>query len=124
MQSEKMNDKDDSFGKILSNIEQDLRKIFEIHTKIHYKFALLRMAALNEKRKPVIPKATIYNVENINQPKKNVSIKEFCTLFGIGRSTFYKLISEDSGPKLTKIGRRTIIMAEDIEEWKLRLRKK
>lgn len=119
-----MDDREDTFGKILSDIEQDLRKIFEIQTKIHHKFGQLRMAALNERRKPVIPKATIFNIENFNQPKKNMSIKEFCSLFGISRSTFYKHITENIAPKLTKIGRRTIIMAEDIEAWKLKLRKK
>ena len=117
-----MSDKEDTFGKILSDIEQDLRKILEIQIKIHHKFGRLRMAALNEKRKPVFPKAAIFNVENFNQPKKNISIQEFCKLFGISRSTFYKLITENTGPKLTKIGRRTIIMGEDIEEWKLTLK--
>ncbi|MBI2791606.1 MAG: hypothetical protein HYX61_06575 [Gammaproteobacteria bacterium] len=93
-----MNYEEASFGKILSDIEQDLRKIFEIQTKIHHKFGLLRMAALNERRKPVIPKATIFNVENLSQPQKNMSIMEFCKLFGISRSTFYKFNSERLGP--------------------------
>lgn len=119
-----MSDKEDTFGKILSDLEQDVRKIFEIQNQIYHKFGRLRIAALNEKIKSAIPKTTIFNVENFNQPKNNISIKEFCKLFGIGRSTFYKLITENTAPKLTKIGRRTIIMAEDIEEWKLRLRKK
>jgi len=50
-----------------------------------------------------------------------LSVAEFCHAHGISRGTFYKLLSEGSGPKAVKIGRRTLISGEAAEAWRRRL---
>lgn len=50
-----------------------------------------------------------------------LSVIEFCRSFGISRSMFYKLLREGRGPRLMKIGRRTLITPEAAQEWKIRL---
>jgi len=49
------------------------------------------------------------------------SVAEFCRQHGISRGTFYKLLGENRGPKVVKIGRRTLISAEAAEEWRRRM---
>lgn len=45
------------------------------------------------------------------------SVAEFCKACGISRSFFYQLREEKRGPKVTKIGDRTLITKADAEEW-------
>jgi hypothetical protein len=40
------------------------------------------------------------------------SIKQFCADHGISRSLFYKLIQQGRGPRITKLGARTLVSAE------------
>jgi hypothetical protein len=49
------------------------------------------------------------------------SVSEFCRDHRISRGTFYKLLAEGRGPKIAKIGRRTLISAEAAEEWRRRI---
>jgi excisionase family DNA binding protein len=49
------------------------------------------------------------------------SVSEFCHAHGISRGTFYKLLSENRGPRAVKIGRRTLISSEAAEEWRRRM---
>jgi predicted DNA-binding transcriptional regulator AlpA len=46
------------------------------------------------------------------------SVREFCCLHGIGRSTFYALLAAGLGPRTFKVGARTLISAEAAEEWR------
>jgi predicted DNA-binding transcriptional regulator AlpA len=54
-----------------------------------------------------------------NIPERSAySVREFCCLHGIGRSTFYALLAEGQGPRTFKVGARTLISAEAAEEWR------
>jgi excisionase family DNA binding protein len=48
--------------------------------------------------------------------KAAYTVKEFCRMFSIGRSTFYNEVS--AGRLSTrKIGSRTLILADDVASW-------
>ncbi len=49
------------------------------------------------------------------------SVNDFCRTFGISRSMFYKLGREGRGPRLMKVGRRTLISGESAQEWQKRM---
>ena len=51
-------------------------------------------------------------------PRTAYSVREFCCLHGIGRSTFYALLAAGLGPRTFKVGARTLISAEAAEEWR------
>lgn len=46
------------------------------------------------------------------------SVNDFCQANSISRSLFYKLQREGKGPRLMKVGRRTLISAEAANEWR------
>jgi predicted DNA-binding transcriptional regulator AlpA len=46
------------------------------------------------------------------------SIREFCCQHGISRALLYKLLQAGNGPKIIKVGRRTLITNEAAEEWR------
>ena len=50
-----------------------------------------------------------------------LSINQAAERAGIGRGLLYKLIAEKRGPRLTKIGRRSVILAESLWEWLVEL---
>lgn len=45
------------------------------------------------------------------------SLQECARSIGIGRSTLYELIKQGKGPRVVKIGRRSLILSEDFETW-------
>ena len=45
-------------------------------------------------------------------------IPTFCKSFKIPRDLFYKLIKEGKGPRVMKVGRRTLISAEAVRKWR------
>ena len=47
-----------------------------------------------------------------------LSVAEFCTRNSLGRSTFYALLKRGEGPRIIRIGRRTLISARAAEEWR------
>jgi predicted DNA-binding transcriptional regulator AlpA len=49
------------------------------------------------------------------------SVSEFCHAHGISRALFYRLAKSGQGPKMVKIGRRTLINAEAAAEWRREL---
>ena len=49
------------------------------------------------------------------------SVNEFCKTNGISTSFFYKLQRQGKGPRLMKIGRRTLITSEAASEWREQL---
>jgi predicted DNA-binding transcriptional regulator AlpA len=53
-----------------------------------------------------------------NHQQHFVSIKQFCAAHGISRSFFYKLAKLGRGPRLVKVGTRTLISAEAAQEWR------
>lgn len=48
-------------------------------------------------------------------------INGFCETHKISRSFLYKLIAEGHGPRLMKLGRRTLISAEAAAEWRAQM---
>jgi len=46
------------------------------------------------------------------------SIEDFCKSNGISRSLFYKLRRQGRGPRIVKVGRRTLISSEAASEWR------
>jgi excisionase family DNA binding protein len=56
-----------------------------------------------------------YN-ESIN--KKTMSVKEFCTEYGIGENKAYTLINSNNFPMI-RCGKRYIIIRSKVDEWML-----
>jgi predicted DNA-binding transcriptional regulator AlpA len=46
------------------------------------------------------------------------SVSEFCEAHSISRSLFYKLLSNGKGPRLSRVGNRRLVTAEDAAEWR------
>ena len=46
------------------------------------------------------------------------SISQFCEAHGFSRALFCKLIKEGTGPRIAKVGRRTIITKEAAAAWR------
>jgi predicted DNA-binding transcriptional regulator AlpA len=46
------------------------------------------------------------------------SVKDFCAAHGITKVTLYKLLKEGIGPRIMKVGTRTLISLESAAEWK------
>ncbi len=49
------------------------------------------------------------------------SVADFCREHSISRAFFYKLLLEGCGPRVMKVGRRTLISREAAEEWRRRM---
>ena len=49
------------------------------------------------------------------------SVPSFCADNGLSRSLFYRLLRDKRGPRVTKIGRRSLISAEAAAEWRARM---
>lgn len=52
------------------------------------------------------------------------SVDEFCRVHRISRSLFYKELLSGRGPKIMKVGRRTLISAEAATEWRMQSEEK
>jgi hypothetical protein len=51
--------------------------------------------------------------------KPTFTVSEFCEAHGrMSRTLFYKLVNEGKGPRLMKIGRRTLISQEAAADWR------
>lgn len=46
------------------------------------------------------------------------SVAEFCAAHGITKVTFYKSMKEGRGPRIMKVGTRTLISAEAATDWR------
>lgn len=47
------------------------------------------------------------------------TVDEWCARYKFGRSFFYKLLREGRGPRIMKLGSRTLITVESDDEWRL-----
>jgi predicted DNA-binding transcriptional regulator AlpA len=45
-------------------------------------------------------------------------IPAFCAEYAVHRSTLYRVLAAGTGPRITKIGRRTLISRAAAEEWR------
>ncbi len=52
---------------------------------------------------------------------ESYSVADFCGAHGISRALFYKLLREGRGPRVMKVGRRTLISREAAEQWRRRM---
>jgi excisionase family DNA binding protein len=50
-----------------------------------------------------------------------LTVDAFCRAYAIGRSTLYRLIKDNAGPRTMKVGRRTLISIEAADEWRRRM---
>jgi excisionase family DNA binding protein len=50
-----------------------------------------------------------------------LSVAEFCERNGISRPFFYKLAAQGKGPKVIKLGKRTLISREAAAQWRQRM---
>lgn len=46
-----------------------------------------------------------------------LTVEEFCEKYRISKSGAYKLIREGNGPKIVKLGRRTLIPTRSASDW-------
>lgn len=53
----------------------------------------------------------------MNAHTKAQDVNTFCETYGISRSMFYKLQRQGKGPRLLKIGKRTLVTIEAAEQW-------
>ena len=49
------------------------------------------------------------------------TVSEFCYSRSISRSKFYEMRKAGHGPRIMKVGRRTLISYEAAEEWRIRM---
>ena len=49
------------------------------------------------------------------------TVEEFCQSHRISRGTFYNLLKEDRGPRVMKVGARTLVSAEAAADWRRRM---
>jgi len=54
-------------------------------------------------------------------PRLALSIPEFCEAHGISEGFFHKLMKQGAGPRVMKVGRRTLITSEAAAEWRAKL---
>jgi hypothetical protein len=47
------------------------------------------------------------------------TVDEWCARYKFGRSFFYKLLRDGRGPRIMKLGNRTLITVESDDEWRL-----
>lgn len=60
--------------------------------------------------------------EAIMEPHKIVySVQEFCDAHQVGRNLFYKMLAAGIGPKILKLGRRTLITHEAAACWRQKM---
>lgn len=45
------------------------------------------------------------------------TIREFCDLYKLSLSTFYRLVRAGNAPARIKVGRKTIILKQSAEAW-------
>lgn len=45
------------------------------------------------------------------------SIPKAAKMLSLGRSTIYELVKRGDGPKITKLGGRSVIFADDLRAW-------
>ena len=58
------------------------------------------------------------NAPQTNTHRAAYSVKEFCDAHGITKVTVYKMLKEGSGPRIMKVGARTLISAEAAADWR------
>ena len=50
-------------------------------------------------------------------PDTRYPVEDVLALSGISRSTFYRAVAAGRGPKITKMGGRTLVRGSDLKAW-------
>jgi predicted site-specific integrase-resolvase len=58
--------------------------------------------------------------ESSGPPRLGWRVNEYCELLGISRGTLYNRLREGRGPRIMKVGGRTIITAEAHQAYRIR----
>ena len=59
--------------------------------------------------------------QKLSLQTKAYSVPQFCLAYSISRSKFYELLNDGDGPKIMKVGSRTLISVEAADIWRKRL---
>ncbi|TCK39043.1 hypothetical protein B0G84_4371 [Paraburkholderia sp. BL8N3] len=51
------------------------------------------------------------------QDERPISVEEFCSRYGIGRSTYRRMQRQKTGPRELRIGLRVMITVRAVREW-------
>lgn len=54
-------------------------------------------------------------------PRAADTVPQFCASHNISKTHFYELVKQGRGPRLMKVGRRSLISAEAGAEWRKRM---
>ena len=57
------------------------------------------------------------NTQALQPSKLAYTVPQFCDGFNVSRTHFYSLLKEGRGPRLMKVGRRTLISAQAAADW-------
>ena len=57
-------------------------------------------------------------LEDDPPPSQAYTIRQFCAAFGISEDFFYKLRRQGHGPRLMKVGTRTLISIDAADAWR------
>jgi hypothetical protein len=63
-------------------------------------------------------KTRVHQRRALEGPPAAYSVIEFCKSHGFSKPTFYKLVRNGEGPRLMRIGARTLISAEAAAEFR------
>jgi len=58
--------------------------------------------------------------EKEKTPRLGYSVNEYCAALGISRGTFYNRLRDGTGPRVMKVGNRTIVTVEAHHEYRHR----
>lgn len=47
----------------------------------------------------------------------NLTVRQFCDMYNISHSTFYRMKASGTGPRLMRLGKRIFIMKEHAKSW-------
>lgn len=57
------------------------------------------------------------NLKSVALSKLAYTVPQFCEATCVSKTHLYALIKEDRGPRLMKVGRRTLISAQAAADW-------
>lgn len=78
-----------------------------------------QVASALERKEPSRPKPRTQFATGPPPPRLALSIPEFCSAHGISEGLFFKLKKQGKGPRVMKVGTRTLISFESAAEWRL-----
>ena len=96
------------------DIAPDKSDLFDSAKRLHPNMFNLRQAPQGRRFPHVKRRVPMSLIETAPLARSNPDTAAMC---GIGRSTMCELIARGAGPRVTKIGRRSVILTADAEIW-------